>query len=77
MKAAEALFQPLKGLAKADLLDMHDQIDGPTATPAQVPIHELGPIDRQHSPCGAPFGWVVRIGRRLQGRQDGGQGQSA
>jgi hypothetical protein len=77
MKASKVMLQPFKGLAKADLPDVHHQIDGATAADRSTPVHELGPTDGQDSPHRVPLGSVVRIGGSLQCCQDRGQRQRA
>jgi hypothetical protein len=37
------IFQPLQGPTKAELLHVHDQVDGAAAPDALVPVDELGP----------------------------------
>src|SRR5439155_18884524 len=60
-ETGKVTFQPFERLAKAELSDVHDQIDGAAAADALVPVHELGPAQRQDPLIGVPLGWVVGI----------------
>jgi hypothetical protein len=59
------MLQPFKGLTKADLPDVHDQINGAAAADRLIPVDKLGSTDGQNSPRCAPLGRVVRIGSGL------------
>jgi hypothetical protein len=63
---AKVKFQPFQRLAKADLPEVHDQVDRATATATLALVHELGPVDGQDSPGRAPLGRVMRIGSRFR-----------
>ncbi len=69
---AKTSFQPFQRLAKADLAHVHDQIDGAAAPDVYVPVDELGAGDGKHATGAVPLGRVMRIGSRLQRRQDPG-----
>lgn len=71
------IYQPLQGLAKAELLHVHDQVDGAAAPDALVPVDELGAGDRDNAAGGAPLGRVVGIAGGVQVRQDPGQWKGA
>ena len=45
-------FQPLQGLAEAQALQVHHQVDGAASPAAEVPVHELGASDREHATGG-------------------------
>ena len=56
------LFEPMQGVAKGELVQMNDQVDGATPADAVVPVEELGAAHRKDAAGGVPFARVVAIG---------------
>ena len=73
-RSGKVLRQPVDGRFEVQAVQMDDQVDGATATPATVPVHELGAGDREHARCGMPFVFVVWIALTAAQRQDQFQG---
>jgi len=70
-------FQPLEGLAKAQALEVHDQVDGAAAPVVEVPVDELGSSDRERAMRGVPLVGIGAVGHRAHTLQDRGQGNGA
>jgi hypothetical protein len=68
------LRQPVDGRFEVQVVQMNDQVDGATSTPAAVPVHELGASNREHARRGMPFMFVVWIALPTAERQDQFQG---
>jgi hypothetical protein len=54
-------FEPMQGVAKVELVQMHDEVNGPAAAGAALPIEKLGAAHGQHTPRRVPFARVVWI----------------
>jgi len=68
-------FQPLQGLAKAQPVEVHHQVDGATAPASEVPVDELGPGDREHALWGVPLVGIGTVRFSARAAQHGGQGE--
>jgi hypothetical protein len=44
------------------MVQVHHQIDGPTAAHTAIPVHELGSGDREDPLGGVPFALIVSVG---------------
>ena len=64
----QVIVEPCHRRAEVDLGQMHDQVDGTTATASLLPVHELRPPDRQGALFGVPFS-AVPAGRRTAPRR--------
>ena len=55
-------IQPLQGLAKTQLMQVDDQVNGTAAALSSVPVHEPGSGDGEHAPAGVPLVRFVTVG---------------
>ena len=68
------ILKPVEGSLETKDLEVHDQVDGPTAAMALFPVEELHAGDREDPLGGMPLGVVVAVGLGSDGPQYGVQG---
>jgi hypothetical protein len=69
--------QPMKGISKSAVSQMHDQVDGPTPADTVLPVDKLAALNRQNAIGSMPFSRVVSIGLGLAKAQDRWEGNAS